>query len=216
MNNRRHTSRPSLRRFSRELCGLLLIGCVIGSCGDPLSVDTERRFIPVDIDSILLSEPFLGKQTDTLFANVDGRPVSFTSELIRPIFYNRNVADAWYLSVQGTAYDPDGYSYEALALRMDDIREPGTYPISDPYRLPKRVDPSLSSEYGGRYEQRTDQGKEEFVTTPTQQEGEIRVLAIDTTRGVLVGRFHFTAYDQKSGRDVRVEDGIFRLHLETW
>ena len=200
----------------RTICAIIFSGSLFASCENPLSVETDRRIIPVNIDSILLSDPFLEKTTDTLFASVDGRPVNFTSELIRPIFYNRNISDAWYVSVQGTAYDLDGSAYEALALRMDEIRSPGVYPIADPYTLPKRVDPTLSSQYGGRYIQRKGIVKEEFVTSLNNQQGEIRVLAVDTERRVLVGRFHFTAYDPVSGNEIRIEDGIFRLHLETY
>ena len=212
MNTKQHRQTDKIRM----ICAIILSGYLIASCGNPLSVETDRSIIPVNIDSILLSDPFLEKTTDTLFANVDGRPVNFTSELIRPIFYNRNISNAWYVSVQGMAYDLAQNTNEILALRMDEIRSPGVYPIADPYTLPKRVDPTLSSQYGGRYIQRKGTVKEEFVTSRNNQQGEIRVLAIDTERGVLVGRFHFTAYDPASGDTIRIEDGVFRLHLETY
>ena len=192
---------------------LLLAGGVMNSCGDPLSVETDRRIIPVNLDSVLLSEPFLGKPSDTLFATVDGIEIDFTTELLRPIFYNRSVGDAWYLSVQGVSYDLLGSEYEILALRMDGIQSPGIYQIGHSYSLPKKVDPSLSSEYGGRYAQRRGGIKEEFTTTSNHPDGEIRVLAIDTTRGIIVGRFHFTAYNPTTGKEIQVEDGAFRLHL---
>ena len=200
--------------FFLACAGSISVGISLGSCGDPLSVETDRRIIPVNIDSVLLSEPFLSKPTDTLFAIVDGRPISFTSELLRPIFYNENVGNGWYFSVQGITYDLLGDEYELLALRMDDIRTPGTYPMSAPYSLPKRVNPSLSSEYGGRYGQFKEGKRADFITATSRPEGEIRILAIDTTHGVVVGRFHFTAYDATSAKKIQIEDGFFRLHLD--
>ena len=202
-----------LYRSLFSLSGLLIIGMIAASCGDPLSVDTPRRIIPVNVDSILLSEPFLSKSSDTLYATVDGEQVSFASELLRPVFYNSNVGEAWYISVQGVDYKLTGEEYQALALRMDNIQGPGTYPIEDPYNLPKRVDPSASSEYGGKYILKKNGVKENFVTTASRPEGAIKILTIDTVRGVVVGRFFFTAYDEASGKQITIEDGVFRLHL---
>ena len=137
---------------------VLLLGiasAMLSGCSDPLSVETPRRIIPVDIDSILLSEPFISKATDTLFAVVDDQPVAFTSQLLRPVFYNRNVAGNWYLSVQGTRFDLKGTAYQSLALRIDAIHDTGTFPMQGIYDIPKKVDTNTVSEYTGEYEERS-------------------------------------------------------------
>lgn len=185
----------------------------LGGCGDPLSVDTPRRIIPVNIDSILLSDPFLSKPGDTLFAVIDGQPIAFNSELLRPVFYNRAVEGEWYISVQGARYDMKGDQYESLSLRLDGIKDTGSFPMQGNYNLPKRVDPNAPSQYVGKYEKRSLSRTSIYSTSATREDGMIRVVGLDTVRKVAVGTFAFTGYDGTTGEIVRVENGIFRLQL---
>lgn len=187
--------------------------CVAG-CGDPLSVDTPRRIIPVNIDSVLLSEPFFNKPGDTLFAVVDGEPIAFNSELLRPVFYNREVGGEWYISVQGARFDTKGDMYESLSLRLDGIHDTGSFPMLGTYSLPKRVDPSTPSQYVGKYEERNNNATSIYSTSATREEGVIRVVGLDPVRKIAVGTFSFIGYHGTTGQIVRVENGVFRLQLE--
>ncbi len=190
----------------------------LSSCSDPLSLDVERRIIPVNIDSILLSEPFLEKNSDSLFAVVNGRPVAFNN-IQRPAQYNREKSDAWYLAVEGTRFfDLKTEEYEVLALRLDAIRDTGTYQMRGDYTIPKQINLAAQSEYSGQYSQLTGSGLQSFYSTSRSSsampDGEIRVVGLDKTRGVIVGTFRFTGYDTSGNETMKVHDGIFRLQLE--
>lgn len=201
-------------RLLRSVLPIAILAAVVAGCDDPLSVDTPRRIIPVNIDSILLSEPFLSKYRDTLFAQVDGKPVAFNSELLRPVFYNREVSGLWYLSVQGARYDLKGDEYTSLSLRLDGIGDTGTFPMKDAYSIPKKVDPAAPSKYAGRYEERTSSATLSYTTDQSVANGAVRVVGIDLSRRVIVGTFSFAAYDADAGKTVRIESGIFRLRLD--
>lgn len=203
--------RRTLPAACAAAAALLLL---LAGCGDPLSVDTPRRVIPVNIDSILLSEPFFSKPGDTLFAVINGQGMAFNSELLRPVFYNREVGGGWYVSVQGARYDLKGDQYESLSLRLDGVKDTGSFPMQGSFNLPKRVDPTTPSQYVGKYEERSLTGTATYSTSETQEEGAIRVVGIDTARGVIVGTFSFVGHNPLSGSTVRVEHGVFRLRLD--
>lgn len=211
MNTRTKNCGISLTLLPTALVSLLWL--LLSSCADPLSVDTPRRIIPVDIDSVLLSDLFFNKPGDTLFAVIDGQPVAFNSELLRPVFYNREVGGGWYISVQGARYDLKGDQYESLSLRLDGVKDTGSFPMQGSYNLPKRVDPTTAAQYVGRYEERSVNLTSTYSTTATQQEGMIRIVGFDTARSVAVGTFSFVGYNPASGASVRVESGVFRLRL---
>ena len=213
----------SLKRMQRihsiylivPILGVLAL--LSGSCSDPVAIDTPRRIIPVNIDSILLSPPFLEKQTDSLYAVVDGQPVSFDSEVLRPVQYNREVDNAWYLAVEGTRYSLKGDGHSTLSLRFDQIQDTGTYQMRGSFVIPKKIDQTAQSEYSGQYSKRSGSSLQLFssasIGSGSIADGEIRVVGLDEARGVIVGTFRFTGYDPSRNTTLEIREGIFRLQL---
>lgn len=210
-----------MRRLYLMFLMLGISGLTVGSCGDPLSVETPRRFIPVDIDSVLLSEPFLEKKSDSLYAVIDGRPVTFNN-IQRPAQYNQQKGTGWYLSVDGIRFfDQKTEEYEVLSLRLDAISDTGTYQMRGNYVIPKEIDQSSPNEYSGLYAQLTGTGLQSFFSAPSASgagtatpDGEIRIVGFNSDRNAIVGTFRFTGHSTADDATIRVYDGIFRLQLK--
>lgn len=193
-------------------------GLALDGCTDPLSIETQRRIIPVNIDSILLSEPFLSKETDSVYAVIDGEPISFDSDFLRPTYCNQEVNNAWYVNVQASKFHSKGSGYQVLYLIFDAIRDTGSYPMQGKYHLPKFIDPNAERQLAAAYEPPSDGTPQLFNShsgnsSDGASNGLIRVVGIDEARGVMVGTFEFTGYDASGQKTIDVQSGIFRLRL---
>gem|GEM_PF-2410129 len=209
--------RAALRRMARR-CLLLvsaLLAAACASCGDPLSVNTPRRLKLVNLDSLVAAEPFIRAPGDSIFAYIGGVDVVFATEVLRPVFHNRQTSRGYYVTVQATRYGLDSRDYEVLSLRLDAVRDTGLYRINAPYSAPKQIDTTAPPRYGGAYERRLNGGfPESYVTGVGGSSGTVRVVRIDEEHGVMVGIFEFTGYSAVRDSAIFVDRGAFRLQLK--
>ena len=191
---------------------LLLAGA--GACTNPIDIDTPRRLTQVNIDSLVTSPDFIRAPGDSIFARIAGHPIVFATEVQRPVFHNARLNSGYYLTVQATRYGLYGRDYELMSIRLDAIRDTGTYKVNAPYSAPKQIDSLGTPKYGASYERRVDGGfPEAFRTGDPRFGGTIRVLRIDEEHGVLVGTFSFTGHSAERDETVIVDQGAFRLRL---
>jgi hypothetical protein len=192
-----------------------LIAGLVAACTSPLDLDTPIRKTLVDLDSIVASDDFTGAPGDSIFATVRGERIIFATEVVRPSFYNDVVDGAHYVTIQATRYGLNGRDYEAMSIRMDAVRDTGTYPVNAPYSTPKKIDPTIGRRFGALYERRINGGfPEAYRTGDESTSGTIRVVRIDTARAVMVGTFTFTGYNVERDSTVTIEQGAFRLQLK--
>ncbi len=202
--------------YIRQTFFVMLVVSVVMlvQCSNPLDINTPRRVTAVSIDSIITSPDFIGKPGDSLFAVVDGLAIAFATEIARPVFYNKYVSGKYYVAVQAIVYGINGGNYDILALRLDGIRDTGTYTMNSVYTVPKRVDPYSSPKFAGQYERKRNAVLPEvYKTGVVNSIGRIRVVKIDTDRGVMVGTFSFTGFNLESRETITLNDGAFRLQL---
>jgi hypothetical protein len=191
-----------------------LIVVSIAGCTNPLDLNTPIRKTRIDIDSIVASDAFTGAPGDSIFATVSGERIVFATEVQRP-HYNMEIDGAYYLTIQATRYGLNGSSYEAMSLRMDAVRDTGNYSMNSPYSAPKQIDLTIGHRFGALYERKVNGKSTEFYRTGDEgASGTIRVVRIDTARGVLVGTFRFRGYSIEQDSVVNVEEGAFRLQLK--
>ena len=205
MNNRR--SLPFVAIAVALLAQVLQYGC-----SSPLDVNTARRETTVNLDSLILSPSFLDGTGDSLFARINNDRVIFATEVQRP-FHNRLFDSAYYITIQASRYGLSGRDYEILSLRMDAVRDTGTYTINAPYSAPKEFHPEAAAEYAAQYERRAGAFPETFRTGDPRSSGEIRVVRIDRPRNVMVGTFKFNGYNAEGDNSQLVDEGAFRLRL---
>jgi hypothetical protein len=192
-----------------------LIAVSLAACTSPLDLDTPIRKTLVDLDSIVSSDDFTGAPGDSIFATVSGERIIFATEVLRPSFYNAVIDGAHYVTIQATRYGLNGRDYEAMSIRMDAVRDTGTYPVNAPFSAPKQIDPTIGRRFGALYERRMNGGfPESYRTGDESTSGTIRVVRIDTARGVMVGTFTFTGYSIERDSTIKIEQGAFRLQLK--
>lgn len=192
-----------------------LVAVLFTGCTSPLDLDTPIRKTLIDLDSIVASDDFTGAPGDSIFATVSGERIIFATEVVRPAFYNAVIDGAHYVTIQATRYGLNGRDYEAMSIRMDAVRDTGTYPLNSPFSVPKQIDPAIGRRFGALYERRINGGfPEAYRTGDEATSGTVRVVRIDTARGVMVGTFTFTGYSVEHDSTVRIEQGAFRLQLK--
>ncbi len=205
-------------RLRRTMLGAVALAATIlplCSCGDPLGIDTPRREIVINIDSIVSSPGFIEAPGDSIFAIVNGSETAFTTEVLRPIFHNRRTAQGYYLTIQATRAGLNTRDYEVISLRMDAVRDTGTYVFNAQYSAPKQFDSTIPPKYGASYDRRINAGYPESYSTGTERSaGSVRVVKIDEERKVMVGTFEFKGYSPSTDTVVNVDRGAFRLQLK--
>lgn len=195
------------------LPALVVLVCV--SCGNPLGIDTPRRVREVNLDSLVSTDPFIHAPGDSIFAYIGGNDVVFATEVLRPAFHNRLTQRGYYVTVQATRFGLNNRDYEVLSIRLDAVRDTGTYIINSPYSAPKQIDTVAPTQYGASYERRVNAGfPESYITGVRDASGTVRVVRIDEQRGVMVGTFEFTGYSAAKDSIVFVDRGAFRLQLK--
>lgn len=203
---------PKLMLGAAALAAMI---CMLCSCGNPLGIDTPRREIVVNIDSIVSSPGFIDAPGDSIFALINGTEVVFTTEVLRPIFHNRRTSQGYYLAIQATRSGLLTRDYEVISLRMDAIRDTGTYAFNAQYSAPKQFDSTMPPKYGAAYDRRINAGFPESYTTGTERStGSVRVVKIDEERKVMVGTFEFKGYNPSNDTVITVDRGAFRLQLK--
>lgn len=194
------------------LAGVIFTLC---SCGNPLGIDTPRREIVINIDSIVSSPGFIDAPGDSIFALINGNEVVFTTEVLRPIFHNRRTSQGYYLAIRATRSGLNASDYEAMSLRMDAIRDTGTFAFNAQYSAPKQFDSTSAPKYGAAYDRKFSMRYPESYTTGTERSaGSVRIVKIDEERKVLVGTFEFKGYNPSADTVIQVDRGAFRLQLK--
>ncbi len=203
-------------RYLQKGAALLGIALMFFACGDPLGVDTPRREKILNLDSLVSSDPFAGAPGDSIFALINGKAVVFATEVLRPIFNNRRTQRGHYLAIQATRYGLNARDYEVLSLRLDAIRDTGTYAFNAAYSAPKQFDSLSAPKYGAAYDKRIDGGyPESYITGTEHSNGTVRVIKIDEDRGVIVGTFEFKGYCATNDTTIVADRGAFRLQLKS-
>jgi hypothetical protein len=188
---------------------------IVAACESPLVIDTPRRLTRVNLDSLITTESFIGGSNDSIFAYIDNHEVVFATEVARPVFYNRMIDGKYYVTVQATRYGLNGRDYEVMSLRLDGIRDTGTYEVNAAFSVPKQIDINAPPSYGALYERRVNGGfPESYRTGHVFSGGTIRVIRIDEERGVMVGTFEFRGYYIEHDSVVTIDRGAFRLYLK--
>ena len=205
------------RSFGSSMSALVLLALVsalsAGNCVDPLSIETPRKQWVVNLDSLVTTEPFIRGPGDSLHAVIAGESIPFANEVQRP-FHNGVVGSAHYVTVQASRQSLDGRAYEVLSLRLDAIRDTGTYRINSAYSAPKTIDSFATPVYAAQFERRRVGGyPEAFRTGTSKAGGSIRVVRIDEETGVMVGNFALTAYCAEIDSTIDIALGVFRLQL---
>jgi hypothetical protein len=194
---------------------LLTLLAALQSCGNPLDIDTPRRITRVNIDSLISTDTFIHAPGDSIFAHVDDNEVVFATEVLRPLFHNGYIHDAYYITVQASRYGLNSPDYEVMSLRLDDVRDTGTYQFNAGYSAPKQIDTLQPPQFGASYERRINGGfPEAYTTGDARAAGSVHVVKIDEDRGVMVGTFSFTGYNAERDSIVAVDRGAFRLQLK--
>ncbi len=181
-------------------------------CSSPLDVDTPRDVVVVPA-TVPTDPNFLFGSGDSLMARVDGRPQVFATEVLRPEWHNGRFGDGYFVTVKATSWGLDGVEYEILSLRLDNVRDTGTFAINDAYSAPKEIDSLGPPRYGATYERRR-QGFPEVYRSDSAHVGEVRVVRIDRDRGLLIGAFWFRAHCRELDTTITVDKGVFRLDLK--
>jgi len=181
-------------------------------CASPLDVDTPRRETTINLDSLILNPSFLHGAGDSLFARIGTERVVFATEVQRP-FHNRLHDSSYYVTIQAARYGLSGRDYEILSLRVDRLRDTGTFVINAPYSAPKEFHPELAPLYAAQYERRQGAFPEAFRTGEPRSSGEIRVVRIDRPLKVMVGTFRFTGYNAEADDTQLIDEGAFRIRL---
>ncbi|MDB5034731.1 MAG: hypothetical protein JWQ98_1972 [Chlorobi bacterium] len=196
------------------IIALFLIVGAAGACRSPLDVDTYRRVTLVNIDSVITTAGFIGAPGDSISAQVHGEQVVFATEVLRPAFHNGVRNAGYYFTVQATRYGLAGQDYEVMSLRMDNVRDTGTYAINAAYSAPKGIDSNEAPRYGASYSRKMGGFPELFQTGVNRSSGVLHIARIDRERGVLVGTFAFTGYSTEADTVIQVDRGVFRLQLQ--
>jgi hypothetical protein len=193
----------------------ILIAVSIGACTNPLDLDTPIRKTVINLDSIVATDEFTGAPGDSIFATVSGERIIFATQVERPKFYNAIVDGAHYVTIKATRYGLNGLNYEVMSIRMDAVRDTGSYAVNAPYSAPKQIEPATGRRFGALYERRIHAGfPEAYRTGDDATRGTIRVVRIDTARGVMVGTFSFTGYSVERDSIIAIDQGAFRLQLK--
>ncbi len=191
-------------------CVVALVGCV-----DLDSIPTPRFLSAAD--SIVALDSFRLADDDSIFARVNGRAETFASQTLRFDYYNDTINDAYYvaISIRRGVIGPDG-RYGAISLRLDGIRDTGTYYFNAPYTDPPKegADPESTPIIAAQYQRLNAAGfVETFDTGLHGVTGEVRVRRIDRKEMRLTGTFHFIGYSRVSGDTVDIGEGGFRLYV---
>lgn len=187
------------------------------ACNSPLDVDTPRRFTRVNLDSLVVTPSFIGAPGDSIFAFIDTSQIVFATEVVRPLFTNRLIDGQYYITVVATRYGLNSSDYEAMSLRLEGIRDTGTYRMNAPYKKnQKQIDIGVPPSYGALYQRRVNGHlEEEYGTGDPRSSGTIHVIRIDEVQGVIVGTFEFIGYSEDDpDRVVTISRGAFRLYLK--
>ncbi|MEP7220095.1 MAG: DUF6252 family protein [Bacteroidota bacterium] len=192
---------------------LFIIAGAAGACRSPTDIDTYRRVTLVNIDSVITTAGFIGAPGDSIYAQVHGEQVVFATEVLRPAFHNGIRNDGYYFTVQATRYGLAGRDYEVISLRMDNVRDTGTYTINSAYSAPKGIDSNEIPRYGASYARKVSGFPELFQTGVSRSSGVLHIARIDRDHGVLVGTFSFTGYSTEADTVIQVDRGVFRLQL---
>jgi hypothetical protein len=192
------------------------LAIVVAGCTSPLDIDTPRRLTRVNIDSLVSTKEFTDAPGDSIFAYINDHEVVFATEVERPVFYNHLIDGKYYVTVRATRYGLNGNDYEAMSLRIDGIRDTGTYSFNAPYSSGlKQIDPSATPSYAAQYDRRVGpEIAEAYRTGGPHSSGTIRVVHIDEDRGVITGSFAFSGYYVEQDSTVQVDRGAFRLYLK--
>lgn len=186
------------------------------ACVDPLDIVTPRRQWEVNLDSLVSAEPFFRAPGDSIQAVVAGVEVSFATEVQRPTFHNGIYRQAQYVTIQASKQSLSGRDYEIISLRLDAVRDTGTYAINGAYSAPKILDSLGEPTYAAQYERRIAGGfPETYRTGRARTGGTIRVARIDSSQQVMVGTFTFTALDEEHDNSIAIARGAFRVQLRS-
>lgn len=203
----------ALNRSPARVLFALVSAIVISGCVDPLDIVTPRRTWEVNLDSLVATEPFVRGPGDSIFARVGTEDVVFATEIKRPTFHNGKYRGAHYVTIQASRQSLSAPDYDIISLRLDAVRDTGTFTINGAYSAPKYLDSMASPTYAARYERKRGGFPEVYETGgPTHPNGSLRVARIDETLGVMVGTFSFTAYSDES--QITISRGAFRIQLE--
>jgi hypothetical protein len=206
----------AIRPYWMIAAGLLLCGWLaasLTSCKSPLEIDTPRRgekLPPTEIDD----PEFIFDVGDSILARINGRRQVFANEVLRPVWRNGTFDGGYYATVKATSWEGlDGDEYEILSLRLDNVRDTGTYTINSPYSAPKAIDSLGQPRYGASYQRKDPNGFPEVFQSDSARGGQIQVVRIDRERGVMIGTFWFNGYNQERDTVILIDKGAFRLQL---
>lgn len=206
-----------LRRIRQCALLALVAGALVASCGNPLEIDTPRRIIRINYDSLVaIDTAFRTAPGDSIFAAINNEAVVFaTGTRERTIWHNGIRNGAYFIAVKGLGATAGDENYETIALRIDMVRDTGTYAINAPYYWYKgELDTLTVARNAAEYERTIFGLKRTFRTGQPGTSGKIRVLVIDTTAKVMIGTFSFTAHADDIDSTVDVTRGAFRLRLD--
>jgi hypothetical protein len=201
-------------RSPTSVLAALASAALFSACINPLDVDTPRRQWVINIDSIAASDAFSKAPGDSMRAVVAGEEIEFATEVQRPTFHNGRFRNAEYVTVQASRQSLNGRDYEILSLRLDAVRDTGSFIINGAYSAPKNLDSLAPPTYAVQYERRLGGGFPETYRTGVEgSSGVIRVVRIDDDRGVMTGTFSFVAYSAERDTTISVGSGTFRVQL---
>ncbi len=195
----------------------LLLAALAGACGDPLSIETPRIKRVVNHDSLVAVDSALRTaRGDTIYATIERREgVVFAvtgRKPERPIWHNLELYGGYYIAVLAARSEQP---YEAIALRLDGIRDTGTYYINGIYSSAKGDIDSAAPRFAARYEGQIDGLQRQFDTGILRDSSaRIRVLRINVDSNYILGTFQFKAYCPNIDSTINVTNGAFRLTLK--
>ena len=202
-----HLAGPANRILILFYASVLLLGGVV-ACKSPLDIDTPRIITPIDPDPGIING-----SGDSINARVNGSKVTFGALVERP-FHNGHFAAGHYLTVRAATHHANGDEYQVVSLRLDRVRDTGTYAINGEYSAPKSIDTTAPPIYGAAYVQKRSGSFAEHYLSSSRLGGEIRVTVIDTLRRNMIGTFWFRAYNADRDTIINVDQGVFRLSLD--
>lgn len=193
----------------------LALAVMAGACGNPVGIDTPRRITTINYDSLVLADTVLPRVPgDTIYATVNEKDKVFAvtgRRPERPVWHNGKIFGAYYVTVLAARSENP---YEAIALRLDGIKDTGTYAINSVYSSMKNDIDTLAPRYAARYEGPIDGLQRQFDTGLPNTSGKIRVLRISADSNFIIGTFSFTAYCPNIDSLVTVTRGAFKLTLD--
>lgn len=190
-------------------CVVAFIGCV-----DLDGIPTPR-YTSVS-DSLTDIKEFQEAPDDSIFARVNGVEETFASLRLRYDYYNDTIDGAYFVAISiRRGYLGIDRQYGAISLRLDGIRDTGTYYFNAPFTDPPKAgaDPGSTPIIAAQYQRQSATGfVETFDTGLHGVTGWVRVKVIDVPDSRLIGTFQFTGYSAVTGDTVAVGEGGFRLY----